>query len=254
MPSDWQRALVALSATVVGAAVLAVLYFGRSIFLPLALAVFLAFVLSPVVARLQRRGLGRTTAVLATVGLLGLGSLGAGAVIAHQVVSVGEEVTDPARKEAIKQKVLNAKRAVIGDGNSRAGAFVDDISEAISPRPAVAPQAVIVEQPSPSFASKMDVYLSPAAEVLGAGAFTFILTVFMLLKREDLRNRMIRLLGAGKVTTTTKAVDDASQRISRYLLSQLMLNSAFGLVITVGLFALGVKYSVLWGFIATLMR
>ena len=71
-------------------------------------------------------------------------------------------------------------------------------------------------------------HLSPAAEFLGQAAFAFVLTVYMLIRREDLRNRMIRLLGDGKVTTTTKAVDDASKRISKYLLSQFMVNSAFG--------------------------
>src|SRR5439155_20371670 len=82
----------------------------------------------------------------------------------------------------------------------------------------------------------------------------FSLTVSMLLRREDLRNRMIRLLGHGKVTTTTKAVDDASKRISRYLLAQLALNTAFGLVILLGLVSIGVKYALLWGFLATVMR
>src|SRR5262249_12976672 len=71
---------------------------------------------------------------------------------------------------------------------------------------------------------------------------------------EDLRNRMIRLLGDGKVTTTTRAVDDASRRISRYLLMQLMVNTTFGLIITAGLYLLGVNYALLWGLIATLMR
>src|SRR4029079_16214818 len=78
--------------------------------------------------------------------------------------------------------------------------------------------------------------------------------VVILRKREDLRNRMIWLLGSGRVTTTTRAVDDASQRISRYLFAQLMLNLAFGAVITVGMFLLGVKYVLLWGVIASLMR
>ena len=251
MASDWQRALIALSATVVGTVLVALLFWARSIFIPVTLAIFLAFVLAPVVNRLQRRGLGRTPAVIVTVGLLGLVCAGIGAVITQQVTQLAG--TLPERAETIKQKITAAKTALVGDGSSRFGSLVDDVTNIISPKPTTAP-AMVVESAAPSLASQMNFYLSPAAEFLGQAAFTFILTVFMLLKREDLRNRMIRLLGSGKVTTTTKAVDDASQRISRYLLSQLMVNTAFGAVITVGLFALDVKYCLLWGFIATMMR
>jgi predicted PurR-regulated permease PerM len=251
MASDWQRALIALSAVVVGSAVIAVLSLARVVLIPLALAIFLAFVLSPIVARLQRRGLGRTPAVIATVGLLLLGAVGIGAVIAQQVIQLAETLPD--RQEAIKAKVIAAKQWVGGNGESRFGRLVDDVGGVIAPAPPEKPTEVVVKGES-QLTGQLDRYLTPAAELLGQAAFTFILTVYMLLNREDLRNRMIRLTGHGKVTTTTKAVDDASQRISRYLLRQLMVNSAFGMIIAVGLFLLGVKYSILWGFIATLMR
>ena len=251
MASDWQRALIALSATVIGTVVVSVLYWARSIFVPITMAVFLAFVLAPVVARLQRRGLGRTTAVIMAVGLVVSGSFGVGAVIVQQIAQLADTLPD--RREAIKEKVATAKSWIVGDGSgSRFGQLIDDINGVVAP-PSLHQERVVVESP-PSFGGRVDNYLGPAAEFAGQAAFTFILTVYMLLRREDLRNRAIRLLGAGKVTTTTKAVDDASQRISKYLLSQLMVNSAFGVVIAIGLFVLGVPYSVLWGFIATLMR
>jgi predicted PurR-regulated permease PerM len=251
MASDWQRALIALSATVVGCVIVAVLYFARSIFIPVALAIFLAFVLSPIVTRLQRRGLGRTTAVVATVTLVVCGSIAISTVIAQQVVQLAETLPD--RRDAIKEKVTAARNWVVGEGDNRFGQLIDEVTAIVAPKPSK-PQTSVVVEPASPLGSQVESYLTPAAEILGQAAFTFILTVFMLLKREDLRNRMIRLTGDGKVTTTTKAVDDASQRISRYLLSQLMVNSAFGVIIAVGLFALGVPYSILWGFIATLMR
>ncbi|MDY3554585.1 AI-2E family transporter [Gemmata sp. JC717] len=251
--SDWQRALVALAATVVGAALVAVLFWARSIFIPVTLAIFFAFVLSPVVNRLQRRGVGRPAAVILTVGLLGLTGLGIGTIIAQQITRVAE--TSAEKRESITQKLTSVKQWITGSGESKFGKLVDDVEDVFaSAKPVSSTNAVVVEQASPSMAAQWSGILSPAAEILGQAAFTFILTVFMLLKREDLRNRMIRLLGAGKITTTTKAVDDASQRISKYLLSQLMVNTAFGAIITISLFALGVKYSILWGFIATLMR
>ena len=250
MASDWQRALIALSAAVVGTVIVAALYWARVIFIPVALAIFLAFVLSPIVTRLQRRGLGRTTAVVATVTLVVCGSIGIGTVIAQQVVQLAQTLPD--RREAIKEKVTAAKQWVVGNGSSRFGQLIDEVGAIIAPKRANENKVVV--EPSSPLGSQVESYLSPAAEILGQAAFTFILTVFMLLKREDLRNRMIRLTGDGKVTTTTKAVDDASQRISRYLLSQLLVNTAFGVIIAIGLFALGVPYSILWGFIATLMR
>lgn len=252
--SDWQRALVALAATVVGTAVVAVLFWARSIFIPVTLAIFFAFVLSPVVNRVQRRGVGRTIAVVVTVGLLGLISVGIGAVITQQVTQVADASAAAEKREVIKRKLESIKRSIIGEGRGKFGGLIDDIEGVFSSKPAPEGSAVVVEPASPSMASQWSGFLSPAAEFLGQAAFTFILTVFMLLKREDLRNRMIRLFGAGRITVTTKAVDDASQRISRYLLSQLMVNTTFGFIITFALFALGVKYSILWGFIATLMR
>lgn len=252
MTSDWQRALTTLAATVVTVTVVAALYWARVIFIPVALAIFLAFVLGPIVARLQRRGLGRTTAVVLTVAVVLVAVVGVGAVVTQQVVQLADTLPD--RAEAIKAKVAAARAWVVGDGNSRFGQLIDDVGSIVAPKPPAAGPAIKVEPAGPSVTSQLDTYVSPVGEFLAQAAFTFILTVFMLLKKEDLRNRVIRLLGDGKVTTTTKAVDDGSTRISRYLLMQLIVNTSFGLVITLGLFLLGVRYAILWGLIATVMR
>ena len=220
MASDWQRALIALSATVVGSVSIAVLYWGRWLFIPVALAIYLTFVLVPVVARLQRLGLGRTLAVIATVGIVLLLSLGIGTIIVQQVSQLIETLPD--HHETIKAKLLAAKHWLVGAGQNRFGHLVDEVSAIIAPQPGK--REVVVEHATPL--SQLTDYLSPAAAILGQGAFTFILTVYMLHRREDLRNRMIRILGAGKVTTTTKAVDDASHRISSYLLRQFIVNCA----------------------------
>jgi len=102
--------------------------------------------------------------------------------------------------------------------------------------------------------SRASDYVTPASEVLGQAAFALVLAVFMLFKQDDLRNRVIRLIGDTKLTAATKAVDDASSRISRYLLMQLLINTAFGICITVAMFIIGVPYAFLWGFIASVMR
>lgn len=250
---EWQRAQIVLAGTVVAAVTIGLLYWARSICIPVALAVFLTFVFSPVVAWFQRRGLGRTPAVLLVVGLgvLTTGSLGA--VIASEMASLS--TTLPDRQEAIVGKIRQAKTAILGNGDSRFTKLIEEVTGILTPtpKPGDAPP-VVVQSTGPGWIGQLESFASPAIEVVGQAAFAFLLTVFMLLKREDLRNRMIRLTGHGKVTTTTKAVDDASRRVSRYLLTQLALNTAFGVVILIGLMILGVSYAPLWASIAFVMR
>ncbi len=252
---EWQRALILLAGTAVAAATVCVLFWARTIFIPLALAVFLTFVSSPVVSWVQRRGVGRSVAVMLVVGLGILITGGLGAIIAAQIASLSSALPD--RREAIVEKITAAKIAILGDGESRFGRLADDVTRIFVPAPPpvtpFTPQ-IVVQTPGPSWLGQVESFASPALEIVGQAAFAFLLTVFMLLKREDLRNRMIRLTGHGKVTTTTKAVDDASQRISRYLFTQLLLNTGFGIIILVGLLIMGVKYAVLWAVIAFVMR
>jgi predicted PurR-regulated permease PerM len=261
--TDVRRALVTLSATVLVACILFAMYWAREVFIPLALAVFFTFILAPFVALLQRRGLGRLPAVIVVVGAAVVVSGGVATVVGSQLVRLTQSLPD--YEENIKKKVASLKEMLPGDGESRLGRLVTEVTEAFSDTPRRRsgsadpkdPPPVFV-RPEPSFASRVTGYLSPAAGVVGQAALTFILIVFMLFRREDLRNRMIRLVGHGRVTTTTKAVDETSQRVSRYLLVQFLLNAAFGLVVTAGLFFIGLRYemryAVLWGFVAFLMR
>ena len=253
---EWQRALILLSMTVVTITVVCVLYFARSILIPVALAILLTFVLSPAVAFLHRRGFGRTSAVLTVVGTAILIAVGLGAVVVQQMSGLSQSLPD--RQVQIVAKLNEARTWVVGAGHSRFGEMVDEVMDVVNPKPkpptGQAPTPVVIESQDSGVWGRVLVVASPTVEVLGTGAFAFVLTVFMLLKKEDLRNRMIRLIGAGQVTTTTKAVDDATTRISRYLLTQLVLNTSFGIVIVIGLLIIGVKYALLWGFLATLMR
>lgn len=107
---------------------------------------------------------------------------------------------------------------------------------------------------SPSWLGRLASYLGSAAEACAGLGLTLILVVFMLLNREDLRNRFLRLVGHGRMSFTTKAVDDAGQRISRYLLTQALLNCAYGFTLAVGFFAIGVEYAFLWGFLTAVLR
>src|SRR5690606_27016069 len=81
-----------------------------------------------------------------------------------------------------------------------------------------------------------------------------VLVIFMLIRYADMRSRLIRLAGSGRLTIATKALDEAGQRISRYLLMQSIINGSFGIVLSFGLFLLGVPYALLWGFLAAVLR
>ena len=116
------------------------------------------------------------------------------------------------------------------------------------------PRTVVLEPKSPEWLSNLPGYLSSLFESIGSLALALILLIFMLLNREDLRNRFLRLVGHGRMSSTTKAVDDAGQRISRYLLMQAIVNGIFGLVLALGLLLIGVPYALLWGFLAAVLR
>ena len=102
--------------------------------------------------------------------------------------------------------------------------------------------------------SRLSSFLSPLLEYLGELALAIILVIFMLLKREELRNRIIRLAGQGQIVAATKFVDEAGHRVSRFLLMQAMVNATFGVLFGLGLLAIGVKYPLLWGFLGAMLR
>jgi predicted PurR-regulated permease PerM len=256
---DTDRAIVVLSAAVVVFLIVFALYWARVVLIPVALAVFFTFILSPVVLVLQRRGLGRVLSVCLAMAATVIAVSAVGLVVGRQVAQLTKTLPDNAEK--VKQKVAAIKGWVSDNRGSRFADLVSDVYESIAGSTSESPPSgetgkppTVVVESSPSWAVRAEGFVSPAAEMLGQAAFTFVLLLYMLLRREDLRNRMIRLVGHGRVTTTTKAVDETSRRISRYLLVQFVLNASFGLVITTGLFFMGIDYAPLWGFVAFLMR
>jgi predicted PurR-regulated permease PerM len=256
----WQRALILLSATVIGVTVIAALYWARSVLIPVALAVFFSFVLSPLVSALQRRHLGRTPSILIVVSfaLLLFGALVW--VVGWQMTRLAADL--PNYSDNIKKKVVALKTG-LGGGTvgQRFGQMTEEIISVFEgpgqPAPAE-PDAerptVVVQSKVPSWLSTVPYYLGLLVEFAAQGALAFVLVIFMLLKREDLRNRLIRLTSGGRITTTTRAVDDTAHRISRFLLTQLLINSCYGAVLAAGLWAIGLKHALLWGLLAAVLR
>jgi predicted PurR-regulated permease PerM len=263
----WQRALIALTGTVVGVVVVSCLYWAQRVFIPVALAVFLTFLLAPVVSFLQRRRLGRTLSVVLVVLLAALLLSGVVWLVSVEVRSIAGEL--PTYTENIKAKIRSLREMGHGSITGHMEKMIQDITRAWNSKlasteggaavpPAAAepekPPAMVVEADSPPWLSRLSGLLSPIMESLGSLAMALVLVVFMLLKRESLRNRLIHLMGHGRLTVATKAVDDAGQRISRFLLMQLILNGGFGLVLTIGLFVIRMPYALLWGFLAAILR
>jgi predicted PurR-regulated permease PerM len=266
----WQRAVVVLTGAVVGVIVVSCLYWAQTVFIPVALAVYLTFLLAPPVTNLQRRGLRRTPAV-ALVVLLAALVLGCIVwLIAAEFASLAREL--PAYTENIKNKVRSLRQMGQGPITDRLEKMMQDVMGAWTSQPAspeggapeqpagpvaatpVKPPAMVLQPESPLWLSRLPAVLGSVVESLGGLALALVLVVFMLLKREDLRNRLIRLVGHGRLTVTTKAVDDAGQRISRFLLMQVIINVGYGLVLAGGLFLIQVPHALLWGLLAALLR
>jgi predicted PurR-regulated permease PerM len=116
------------------------------------------------------------------------------------------------------------------------------------------PIPVKIEQEKEVIPESLGTYLAMAAEPIGTFALAVVLVLFMLFKREDLRNRIVTLSGRANLAVTTKALDEAGQRIARYLLMQFIINVTYGLTFAIGLFFLGVEYAALWGVTAAVLR
>lgn len=245
-PHNWQRLLLIAGSLVL---VVAALSLARTLLIPIVLAMLLTFALSPVVGALQRTGLGRIPSVIAIVFLAFclLGAIGSG--VAVQLKNLGTEL--PLHTDEIKAKIEWIRQAGSGAWFEDIYETILDISGKIQSTSGREPVPVRIE-PSP-FPLVQSV-AAPAIDLLVSAAMTLVLLIFMLIQREDLRNRLIRLWGDSSITNVTKAVDDAFHRISRFLLVQLGINAGFGTALALGLWLIGVPYPILCGVFAGTLR
>jgi len=230
-----------------------VLYLAQAIVVPIALAVLLSFLLTPVVAAFQRR-IGRVPAVLAVV-LAAVGLLGAGGyIVTQQLASLAQEL--PAYRQNIRQKIQDVRGAGTGGSVELLQKTVDDIeNELHKDEPAAPPtRPVIVRPEQVSGLWSFPAVVGPLVGPLTTAGLVVALVIFMLLERDELRSRLIRLFGYGRLAVTTKAFDEAGRRVSRYLLVQSFVNLLYALGVAVGLFFLGVPYAILWAALAGMLR
>jgi len=265
----WQNAIIILSGTVVSLIIVIGLQWGRPVLIPIALAILLTFLLNPVVRKLQQYRLGRMPAVMLGVSAVGLAMVLIGGLVARQVTILVAEL--PQNTANIKAKITTLRQF----GSSRMATDFEKMAEEIGeattvptaeklpangetqdPDPVekvVASTPVVVRTETTPWLG-LTGYLSSAFEALASLAFSLILLVVFLIGRDDLRDRAVVLAGRARVAVTSKALEDVTDRISRYLLMVAMLNGGFGIMLGLGLFALQVPYAFVWGFLAGALR
>jgi predicted PurR-regulated permease PerM len=250
----------------VAALIVTGLYFGREILVPVVLAILLSFVLSPFVTRLQSWRIPRIVSVLVVV-LIGFSIIfSLGGLMVSQANRLAGEL--PSYQQTLREKIQSLRGAAAGSGTlERASKVLTDLNaELQNPQirtpsigrtltePSDKPIPVEVKLPDPGTLTTLVSIIGPLVQPLTTTGIVVIFVVFILLQRQDLRNRFIRLAGSQDIQRTTAALDEAGQRLSKLFLVQIAFNATFGLLIGVGLELIGVPSAPLWGLIATIMR
>ncbi len=282
--------LIVLAAVCVA---VAALYFARDVLIPLALAVLVSFLVAPLVSRLERAGVPRVPSVILVVCVLLTIVAAIGWVVYVQVIDLADQL--PRYKDDIIGKV----RSIVGGepgAIGKAAEAIKDVTAAVSaPATQAAPAAATtspaendvlarilqtmesrappsvptIDNPVPvrvlrdesSPIQLLSGWLGSVAGTLGIAGIVLVFVVFMLLQREDMRDRLIRLVGYGQLNVTTQAFDDAASRISRFLLAQSIVNGTYGVAIAIGLWLIGYLVGgdvfpnfVLWGLLCAVLR
>ncbi len=255
------------------------LHYAREILLPVAMAVLLTFILTPLAVRLERLWLGRLLSVVIAVGLA-FSVIGVvGWLAARQVGELGDQLPTyknnlitriHALRSGTDGKLKQAREAIedigeeltdVGKASEKPARSSADWLSWLRPSPKIEPadeeeQAMPVKVVAlpPSPLRQIRSWLGPLVAPLSTAGIVIVLVIFMLLKREDLRNRMLQLIGTSTLYASTEAMDEAADRLSRYLRMQLLINASYGLVVAVGLMWIGVPNALLWGVLGTLLR
>ena len=258
----------ALAAVVLGGVLIACLYFGREVLVPIALAVLMSFLLAPPVRLLQGWGAPRGLAIVVVVvvafaAIFSLGGL--------MVAEVNQLATDlPRYQSTLSQKIQSLRGATAVTGTlERASEVLHELNNDLNmpsrgaparavPAPGGGPPQGAIEveiaQPGSSALQTLGAIVSSLVGPLTTGAIVVIFLIFILAQRQDLRNRLVRLVGSSDIPRTTAAFDDAAQRLSRLFLTQVAVNASFGFVMGVGLWIIGVPSAPLWGMLSTIFR
>ena len=239
---------------VIASIVILALYYGRDMLLPLALALLFGFLLDPAVSRLKRWGLPRMAAAIIVV-MIALGALGGmGMYLVSQVQQLSADL--PTYQSTIRDKLRglrkNANMPSAWDGVFKTYNTVEkEISSGEAPAAKV--QKVEIQTPESKPTTKMLQWLGRIAEPVTTAGIVLLFVILILLDRDDLRDRLLRLVG-GNLHVATDALDEASERIGKYLRMQFIVNVSYGIPLAIGLWLIGVPGAILWGVLGAIMR
>ncbi len=252
----------AVTRVAAGLLVVAGLYWGQVVLVPIAIAILLSFMLAPVADGLERIHLPRVASLMLIVVLALTLVSGVASLAANQVYSLAESL--PKYSQNIEERlrffqndetgVIDEAAAVIEKAREDVANENEQATEQGGAQAEEGPMPVEIHQPPPTDLDLLKIYAAPILGPVGQAALVFVFVVFMLFQREDLRDRMIRLMGGDRLDVTTRAFGDAGSRISRYLLMQLIINVTYGLPVAIGLWLLGLPGALLWGLLAALLR
>jgi predicted PurR-regulated permease PerM len=257
--------LKSIMALQVGVVVVAGLYLGREVLIPITLAVLLSFVLAPLANLFRRVRVGRVPSVLVAVALaIGIVMV-IGTVIGSQVASLATRLpeytgTIETKIQSVRAVTIDRVSGLLEQLGSKTGAPIAGPKS--NGRPAERGSSTepskdtgnAGQQNAVSPIALTERYLSPVLSPLATLGIVIVVSIFILMQREDLRDRMIRLFGSADLHRTTIALDEAARRLSQYFVTQLSINAAFATVISIGLFFIGVPNFLLWGIFSGLLR
>lgn len=274
--------------------VVVALYFGREVLVPIALATLLSFVLAPAVRLLQGWRFGRVPAVIAVVALAFTILIGLTGLMVREIDGLARDLPsyeatmmrkiETLRGAAVESRTLRRAADMFGrlgkaldsapvEPTTAGSATAAEHMQVLARNAAAAaaksnekqggertadgelmPVPVEIRQPLPGALTTLRNLVDPLLYPLATTGIILVFVIFILVQREDLRNRLIRLAGSHDLQRTTAAIDDAAHRLSRMFLLQLSLNAGFGMVIAIGLMVIGVPSAILWGMLAAILR
>ena len=250
-------------AAVIAGVIVAALYFGRPVLMPLALSVLMSFAMAPLVGLFKRLRLGNAPAVMISLVLavMVVGSLGVfmgsqlaklAADLPHYQTNLGYKIHSVMGGATHNDTITRLNKTVENLADQITGSKQEDVASA--PPGQVKPIPVVIQRTSQAPWAVAGAVLGPLLEPLEMAALVLIFASFILLQKDDLRDRFIRLAGSRDMQRTTVALDEAASRLSRYLFLQTLINTCFGMAIGVGLWLIGIPNSGLWALMAGLLR
>jgi predicted PurR-regulated permease PerM len=258
----------ALTAVIFGAVIIACLYFGREVLMPIALAVLMSFLLAPPVRLLQGWRVPRVLAVIVVVVVAFAAIFSLGGLMVGEVNELASDL--PRYQLTLHEKIQSLRGATAVTGTlQRASEVLQELNSDLNmpkrgaparatPTPRSEPSSDVIQveiaKPSSSALQTLGAVVTSLVSPLTSSAIVVIFVIFILAQRQDLRNRLVRLAGSRDIPRTTAAFDDAAQRLSRLFLTQVALNAGFGFIVGAGLWIIGVPSAPLWGMLAMIFR